>query len=450
MSNKRIEINPALFSMNGANKTKKKREKITKQIATPVISPNVLKNKLLKRIKEHKNRENNIGGGNGDNGNNSNNIRIAINNDGKNNEQKNQPDNTGANNANRSNDDIFKYSDEFNDSISYLQSLSKEKKLNDEKTLYEKQKEKRREELQRSTLKNHYSLTGSQSQTTSPFVYNELPDDLKEPLIKVDTQKLTINNESPLNLKYKVDSIVPYGVLKGGMKPTMREWNKTQKNRDFISTTTSPNTGGSNSNNSEREYKLNALKEKIKEKQKQQQLAQLRVQQQQHLQKQQQIIENQQQQVPQQPPQQLPQQQLPQQQLPQPEQQPLQERPSQQPEQQEQPKENQVNTIKQICKKTIRRKYTLGKSKIKKTVGILLKDRNTRKKVIVAQKELKEKSINEVKKYLREHNLIKIGSNAPNDVLRKLYESAMLTGEIQNNNKDTMLHNFMKDKEEEI
>jgi hypothetical protein len=449
MSNKRIEINPALFSMNGANKTKKKRERITKQIATPLISPNVLKNKLLKRIKEHKNRENNTGGGNGDkggSGDNSNNISIAINNDGKNNEQKIQHDNKSANNANRSNDDIFKYSDEFNDSISYLQSLSKEKKLNDEKTLYEKQKEKRREELQRSTLKNHYSLTGSQSQMTSPFVYNELPDDLKEPLIKVDTQKLTINNESPLNLKYKVDSIVPYGVLKGGMKPTMREWNRTQKNRDFISTTTSPNTdssNSSNSNNSEREYKLNALKEKIKEKQKQQQLAQLRVQQQ-HLQKQQQIIENQQQQLPQEQPPQLPQPQ------PQPQQLPLQERPFQQPEQPEQPKENQVNTIKQICKKTIRRKYTLGKSKIKKTVGILLKDRNTRKKVIVAQKELKEKSINEVKKYLREHHLIKIGSNAPNDVLRKLYESAMLTGEIHNNNKDTMLHNFMKDKEEEI
>jgi hypothetical protein len=433
MSNKRIEINPALFSMNGANKTKKKREKITK-LATPLISPNVLKNKLLKRIKEHKNRENNIGGS-------------------KNNEEKNEPVNINinsnsivtSNNANNNNNsdnmsvgnDVFKYSDEFNDSISYLQSLSKEKKMNDEKTLYEKQKEKRREELQRSTLKNHYSLASPQSHShsPSPFVYNELPDDLKEPLIKIDTQKLTINNESPVNLKYRVDSIVPYGVLKGGMKPTMREWNKTQKNRDIISsTTTNSNIITTNTtNNNEREYKLNVLKEKIKEKQKQQQIAQLRAQQQQ------QIIENQQ-------PQQQPLQQQPMQQ----QSQPLQYIPFQQPEQTEQPKENQVNTIKQICKKTIRRKYTLGKSKIKKTVGILLKDRNTRKKVIVAQKELKEKSINEVKKYLREHNLIKIGSNAPNDVLRKLYESAMLTGEIQNNNKDTMLHNFMKDKEEEI
>jgi len=109
------------------------------------------------------------------------------------------------------------------------------------------------------------------------------------------------------------------------------------------------------------------------------------------------------------------------------------------------PVEPQTNIIKQIHKKTIRRKYTLGKSKIKKTVGILLKDKNTRKKVLIAQKELKEKSISDVKIYLRKHNLIKIGSNAPNDVLRKLYESAMLTGEVNNNNKDTMLHNFMKD-----
>ena len=417
MSNKRIEINPALFSFGG-NKTRKKKEKPSKPIVTTLISPNVLKNKLLKRIKEHKNRENN---------NNEKNITVntTITSDIPNQQQS----------QNDIPKDILKYSDEFNDSINYLQSLSKQKKMEDEKALYEKQKLKRREELQNTTLKNY---------RPSLFVYNDLPEDLKEPLTNIDMSNLVINNPAPIQLKYKVDSSLPYGVLKGGIKPTMREWNKTQRNNDYYIN----NVPVQNSEhiNSERENKLNALKEKIKEKQKQ--LLQ-RTQNSQPIQ-QAQIVQPQ---IQSQIQPQIEVQLQPQAHLDQSQMQPEVQSQSQAQTQLETPQYvesiTQPNILKQICKKTIRRKYTLGKSKIKKTVGILLKDRNTRKKVIIAQKDLKQKSIHDIKKYLRDHHLIKIGSNAPNDVLRKLYESAMLTGEIHNNNKDTMLHNFMQNKDDE-
>ena len=101
-------------------------------------------------------------------------------------------------------------------------------------------------------------------------------------------------------------------------------------------------------------------------------------------------------------------------------------------------------TIAKI-KRTIRRKYTLGKSHLKQQVSILIKDHNTRKQIMHAHRDLKRVSINDVKKYLRDHGLMRVGSLAPNNVIRKTYESAILTGEVHNNNQDTLLHNFLQD-----
>ena len=54
-----------------------------------------------------------------------------------------------------------------------------------------------------------------------------------------------------------------------------------------------------------------------------------------------------------------------------------------------------------------------------------------------------EKSLEEIKQYLRIHNLIKIGTDAPEDVLRQTFENAFLSGDIHNKNSENLLHNYI-------
>ena len=394
MSNKTISINPTLFSLSGS-KTKKNREKNKKATAIPIISPNVLKNKLLKRIKEHKQRE-------------TQNL--------ENNKRKLQPK-IEDNNPIKKNE-IQSFSDEFNDSINYLQTLSKQRRFNDEKRNYEIQKQRQKEELERRTIRNYHSL--GEEPIQNPMINIDLPEELQQPSFQIPTG----SEPYIINTPYKGDS-VPYGVLKGGLKPSYREWTRTQRNN----VVTNPNASLIvpqnifSSEKTARENRLNKLKEKIRQKD---------VTEKMDLMMSENLIK---------PP--VANEILLPSIIP----------PSIQPPNiiEEPPKmliqtsgENVIAT-KHITKKTIKRKYTLGRSVIKRKVAVLIKDRGTRKKILTAQKDLKRKNINDIKEYLRDHNLVKVYSNAPNDVLRKMYESAMLAGEITNSNSETLLHNFTKE-----
>ena len=389
MTNKTISINPSLFAVGGA-KTKKNREKKGKPTTVPLISPNVLKNKLLKRIKEHKQRETenleNVGGG---------------------------VNNGTTQLSNKAADMIA--SDEFMESIEYLKTLSDERKKR-------ANVEKRRSDLERNTIKHYQALNNSES--SHQQVNIELPEELSAPLIKINTANLSAAGGESVALSPYKNDIVPYGVLKGGVKPTFKDWNKTMRSNIVTDSNLALTIQGAPLTNekSARENRLANLRTKLKEKQvlgpanvvpatsivpatnvapakSMENVVPTSV-----------VIVN------------------------------------------SHPAQNVTNdeaiATKRTTKRTIKRKYTLGRSKIQKTVAVLIKDRSTRRQVLHAQKDLKRKPINDVKAYLREHNLIKVGSTTPNDIMRKMYESAMLAGEIKNSNVDTLLHNFSKEERE--
>jgi hypothetical protein len=96
-----------------------------------------------------------------------------------------------------------------------------------------------------------------------------------------------------------------------------------------------------------------------------------------------------------------------------------------------------------IRRRTRTIKYKLGKSA--KKVSVLIKNHNTRKLVKHEQGLLKQKSMMAVKNFLREKNLLKTGSSAPNDVLRQMYEQSILAGDVSNKGKDTLIHNYLHD-----
>ena len=426
MSNtkKTIQINPELFKLPGSAKTRKLREK--KDIGiTPIISPNNLKNKLLKRIKDHKMNETNT---------------IA------NKRLKNNSISSNQGSTNKSSNSENNYTDEFYNAMNYLSDLSKKQKKTIEKEKYNTNISN----LNNRTLKNYSSIS---TPTTITNISLELPVELQEhkPSYFVpDSNPSLALNDSQLTNE------LPYGCLKNGSKPTYRDWIKTRKNYEFPELNARPPTPPKRNTFLEgstpispitsvltpiitktptilsRDQRLEQIKQKLKQIQEQEIKTNPEAS---KLNENIKMLETV-----------IPKNEKPLEILTMPDIDDL---------KMDIPldinvsdvikeiKEKEDNVPKRYLKRTIRRKFTLGKSDKLRKVAVLLKDKQTRKHVIDVQHELKKTSIQDVRKYLRQHGIIKIGSTAPNEMLRKTFETAMLAGEITNVNKDTLLHNFM-------
>jgi hypothetical protein len=428
MSNtkKTIQINPELFKIPGASKTRKNREKKELKL-TQVITPTNLKNKLLKRIKDHKLQE----------------TKTDIN-----------MKNSLVNDKNNTKINSNSYSDEFYGAMDYLSHISKKQKNEREREAY-------KSKLYNKTLKTHSSVPSYEN------ISLELPPELQEPTpLKSSYFTPEANNRGTVltmnyNLKnnnnvsrYDMNNDVPYGCLKNGSKPTYRDWIQTRKNHEYPDPNIRPPTPPKKNTFTEsiqmtpitsvlsppvistptvlsREKRLEQIKQKLKKIQEQEvqaipeavkltsslkNLETMTPESEKKIQ-----LDNL------------------------PEIDDIKSTTLDVTEIIKEKKEKEENVPKQYLKKTVRRKFTLGKSDKLRKVGVLLKDKQTRKNVIDAQHELKKTNITDVRKYLRQHGIIKIGSNAPNEILRKTFEAAMLTGEITNTNKDTLLHNFLNE-----
>jgi hypothetical protein len=94
-------------------------------------------------------------------------------------------------------------------------------------------------------------------------------------------------------------------------------------------------------------------------------------------------------------------------------------------------------------RKTIKRTFRVGRSKYYSKIGVLINNKTIRDECSTKKHLLKQATLGDIKRFLVKKGLIKVGSTAPNDVLRKMYESVnMICGDVQNHNTDILLHNY--------
>ena len=88
--------------------------------------------------------------------------------------------------------------------------------------------------------------------------------------------------------------------------------------------------------------------------------------------------------------------------------------------------------------------FKVGKNKTAKTVGIFLKNTTLKNNVDEDIVKWKSSNLKTVKNYLKKRNLVHYGTNAPNELLREMYVSSNLCGNLENVNGKKLLDNYLE------
>lgn len=104
-----------------------------------------------------------------------------------------------------------------------------------------------------------------------------------------------------------------------------------------------------------------------------------------------------------------------------------------------------VTSIKETTKrKTIKHRYKLGKNKtLNNRISVLSTSKSRIKQIQDAKRELQKTSIEKMKTYLMDRNLLSPGSFAQPELIKKLYEEANLAADITNHNDEKLLENYL-------
>lgn len=97
----------------------------------------------------------------------------------------------------------------------------------------------------------------------------------------------------------------------------------------------------------------------------------------------------------------------------------------------------------------IERKLHVGRNKTLKKCGVFIKSNASKQETNNLKTELRKRPIKTVKNYLKQLNLIKYGTHAPQKLLREIYETSNLLGNVENKNSKVLIENYLE-KEENI